>query len=381
MSRRLVICIIVLLFWSSHDLTAQTTVAAANGSWALGANWIGGTAPGFSGLGGTNITINTTSPKYIQVGAYGSNQNLGFAANNEARSITVNGTLVVYGDVTFANKAVDLVIPLGGVVIILGNLTMNNKLDLSLGGILVVKGTFSKTGNQGDFDGTGAVYAGGYSGDAGSFVDDGSEFDVNPDLNNNPSLDYIQYFLETNGQYPLPVELLSFTAKQSGESIALAWATASELNFNYFAVERSTNGKNFTEIGKVEGHGTTKIRHDYSFDDKTPQVGKNYYRLKTVDFDGYIEYHDVIVQDYTGNKEFHIYPNPSDGASIKYHMNFAPDENSVIAIYNSQGMKVGSTFTPSHDSNLTFSNPLNRGVYYVKFVSNNFTKIERLVVR
>ncbi|HEY5919941.1 MAG TPA: hypothetical protein VIU13_21130, partial [Chryseolinea sp.] len=62
MSRKLVIGVAALIIIAcTIDLAAQTTVAAANGSWALGSNWIGGTAPGFTGLGGINITVNTTS--------------------------------------------------------------------------------------------------------------------------------------------------------------------------------------------------------------------------------------------------------------------------------------------------------------------------------
>jgi hypothetical protein len=382
MSRKLVIGIAALIIIAcTIDLAAQTTVAAANGSWALGSNWIGGTAPGFTGLGGTNITVNTTSPKYIQVGAYGANQDLTFAANNDARSITVNGTLVVYGNVNFANMAMDLRIPAGGVVIILGDLDMNNKIDLSLGGTLVVKGDFGKTGSQGSFTGSGGVYVGSYSGDADDLIPTGNEFLVNPDLINNPALQYIEDFLNNNGQFPLPVELLSFTAEQSGEEIVLDWSTASELNFNYFSLERSLNGKNFIEIARVDGHGTTKERHDYSFNDKNPQVGKNYYRLKSVDFDGYVEYFNVIMEDYSGKKVFSIYPNPSDGATLTYNMNFSPDENSTIVVYDNLGVKVGSTSELDQNNNLTFLNPLNSGVYYVKIVSGNFSTIERLVVR
>jgi len=383
MSRKLVIGVAALIIIAcTIDLAAQTSVAGANGLWTSGPNWIGGTSPGVSNLGASNVVVNTTSPNYLQVGAYGSNQNLTFAQNSETRSFTVNGTLVVYGNVTFDNKAMDLVIPNGGLVIILGNLTMANKLDLSLGGTLVVKGQFSKNGSQGDFEGSGAFYAGSYVGThADDFVDDGSEFLVNPHLINNPALQYIEDFLNNNGQWPLPVELLSFNAEQLDEEIVLDWSTASELNFHYFSIERSLDGKNFSEIGRIDGHGTTRERHDYSFNDRNPQVGKNYYRLKSVDFDDYVEYFDVIMGNYSGKKVFSIYPNPSDGTTLNYNMNFSLDENSTIVVYDNLGVKVGSTSGLDQKNNLTFLNSLNSGVYYVKIVSGNFSTIERLVVR
>ena len=49
----------------------------------------------------------------------------------------------------------------------------------------------------------------------------------------------------------------------------------------------SSEGKSFQSIAKVKGNGTTTQRHDYFLDDEKPYIGKNYYRLKSVDFDGY----------------------------------------------------------------------------------------------
>ncbi|MEI7803123.1 MAG: hypothetical protein WCI97_10785, partial [Bacteroidota bacterium] len=89
---------------------------------------------------------------------------------------------------------------------------------------------------------------------------------------------------------PLPVELTTFTAKAvDNKSVALFWNTQAELNCSYFSVERSADGNEFSEIGKVAGNGTSQIAHDYNFSDNSPLCGTAYYRLMQVDENG--EYH------------------------------------------------------------------------------------------
>lgn len=179
----------------------------------------------------------------------------------------------------------------------------------------------------------------------------------------------------------LPVTLISFSGHASQNSIILDWATASELNFDFFEVERSTNGKDFMSIGKVSGHGTSNVRHDYVLPDELPLIGKNYYRLKAVDFDRYTEYFNVIAVGFSGDKIFAVSPNPSDGTTVKFVLNFSPDENTSIVVYNNLGMTVGFFLADQNQHSITFSNPLNSGVYYAKIMSKNFTKAERFIVR
>ncbi|MCF2491181.1 C25 family cysteine peptidase [Dyadobacter sp. CY347] len=81
----------------------------------------------------------------------------------------------------------------------------------------------------------------------------------------------------------LPVKLISFDAKAEFDRVKLNWKTASEQNNGYFIVERSYNAKNFEEIGRIEGKGTTETESNYDFADMKPLSGTSYYRLKQVD--------------------------------------------------------------------------------------------------
>jgi hypothetical protein len=84
----------------------------------------------------------------------------------------------------------------------------------------------------------------------------------------------------------LPVELSAFTAKTKGNSVGLSWTTASEKNASHYLVTRSTDGKNFSSIARVEAAGNSNAAKTYSYTDNTPFAGTNYYQLQQVDLNG-----------------------------------------------------------------------------------------------
>ena len=92
----------------------------------------------------------------------------------------------------------------------------------------------------------------------------------------------------------LPVELVSFNAKMSGSVCLLSWTTASEINNDYFSIERSNDGNVFGEAGKVKGAGTSAATRVYSFIDEKPCMTISYYRLRQVDYDGVAAYSSVV---------------------------------------------------------------------------------------
>ena len=289
---------------------------------------------------------------------------------------------MVYRDVLFDTDAMELKIEPGGVLIILGDFTLKNKVDRSNGGILVVQGMLTVNGSQGDFSGSGGVYAGDYANGAqtDNFFPDAIQLDIDPDLYNDPALQYIEDFLNSTCQIPLPIELLFFKAIQSGEKVALSWATASELNFDYFSVERSVDGMEFTEMEQIKGHGTTNERNDYGLDDNSPIIGKNYYRLKSVDFDGYTEYFNVVVVNFSGEKTFSIAPNPTDGTILTFWTNFVPDANSSVTIFDNFSSVIGKYKPTDFNQPIGFATPLKSGLYFAKIVSKDFVRVERFIV-
>lgn len=130
---------------------------------------------------------------------------------------------------------------------------------------------------------------------------------------------------------PLPVELLSFTASPLEASVRLDWSTATELNNDYFTVERSEDAITFETIGKVFGSGTSSEMHDYEFSDNAPRDGVNYYRLLQVDYDGKYQLSPVVPVD------FH-----STHSAIFSHYNHG-NSQLEIAFFTGNGRKVRAT--------------------------------------
>ena len=84
----------------------------------------------------------------------------------------------------------------------------------------------------------------------------------------------------------MPVNLKSISAKEQNGNVVVDWTTGSEINNDYFTIERSNNGYDYLEIGKIDGAGNSSHDISYSFIDKEPFKGNNYYHLIQTDFDG-----------------------------------------------------------------------------------------------
>jgi hypothetical protein len=99
----------------------------------------------------------------------------------------------------------------------------------------------------------------------------------------------------------LPVNLVEFNARATGSTIQLSWRTASETDNAGFHIERSSNGMSWQDIGFVAGNGTVSKVQDYHFQDISPILGLNYYRLRQIDFDGKTEHSSVQVAKFEGD--------------------------------------------------------------------------------
>ncbi|MEO8588584.1 MAG: Calx-beta domain-containing protein [Flavobacteriales bacterium] len=89
-----------------------------------------------------------------------------------------------------------------------------------------------------------------------------------------------------NGNNPLPVELIDFTAKPEDAFVRLDWTTGSEEDNAYFTIERSGDGISFEPIISTPGAGNSTQLMSYTDLDRAPLNGMNYYRLRQTDADG-----------------------------------------------------------------------------------------------
>ena len=141
---------------------------------------------------------------------------------------------------------------------------------------------------------------------------------------------------------PLPIELLDFTAKLTASSIELNWSTASELNNDFFTIERASDVEKFEEVTTIKGQGTINTKTKYTAVDDSPLAGKSYYRLKQTDFDGKFTYSELRKVENTDIKtQFRIYPNPVVGNKFNFELSGAdPDAEVPVRIVTLQGVTV-----------------------------------------
>lgn len=174
---------------------------------------------------------------------------------------------------------------------------------------------------------------------------------------------------------PLPVELISFTGEAMSRTNKLRWATASEINNSYFEIERSINGEDFEDIGRVYGHGFSSEIINYEFSDEQP-ANKGYYRLRQTDFDGTYAYSDIILieRDDKGIFISSVIPNPTkDYSTILF--NSDTKEGVYITLTNISGQQIGKTkFIETYDGINEYVVDLSfypSGVYFATIFNGN----------
>ena len=185
---------------------------------------------------------------------------------------------------------------------------------------------------------------------------------------------------------PIPVELVSFTAKSNGKEVILNWSTATELNNQLFEIQRSFEGNDFVSVGFVNGKGTTTERQDYTYRDKILADGKYSYRLKQIDYLGRYEYSVIIEIDLRVFNTFLLeqnYPNPFNptttiGYGIKEKCNVK------VTILNSIGEEVAMLVNEEKESGyhtVEFNaSSLPSGVYFYQLKAGSFIETKKMIL-
>lgn len=179
---------------------------------------------------------------------------------------------------------------------------------------------------------------------------------------------------------PLPVSLATFTATKSSSSTQLSWRTASELNNAHFSIERSADGREYKEIGVVQGHGTSLEPRSYTYTDESPAHGLNYYRLRQVDFDGQYEYSQVVsVQFSSGKESVQLFPTLVR-QQVELRFGAPADSEGNVRIFNQSGREVQRVdFAPDTESLLIPVEALPGGQYFVRVQSGHMVQSLRFV--
>ncbi|MCZ7609189.1 MAG: T9SS type A sorting domain-containing protein [Ignavibacterium sp.] len=189
----------------------------------------------------------------------------------------------------------------------------------------------------------------------------------------------------------IPVELTSFSASVSENSVTLNWLTATELNNLGFEIQRqNSDDKNqkieWTKIGFVPGFGTTVEPKSYSFIDSKLETGNYNYRLKQIDLDGSFAYSNTINIKIEQPFVFTLdqnYPNPFNPVtSIQYAI--ANKQFVKLIVYDVLGNEIAVLVNeekPAGEYKVTFNAAgLPSGVYLYQLKAGEFNSVRKLVL-
>jgi parallel beta-helix repeat protein len=189
----------------------------------------------------------------------------------------------------------------------------------------------------------------------------------------------------------LPVELIDINARLHNEAILLNWTTATENNNKGFFIERVSLGNELKDPNQfewealdfVQGQGTTVEIHNYSYKDKKPLKGLNYYRLKQVDVDGIFKYSPIVsvnFSNFSNTEKLRIIPNPVNNGNFSLILPEMENEFAKLDIFNATGQFIKSQSI--YDSNTIVDvQSLPKGVYWLSINIDGKSLQEKLIIQ
>lgn len=165
---------------------------------------------------------------------------------------------------------------------------------------------------------------------------------------------------------PLPITLVSFSAKVLSTQVQLGWQTSMEIQSAYFETQRSTNAIDWRAIGQVKAQQNSNTLYQYSFLDTNPQ-SRNYYRLKMIDIDSTYQYSKIVSANLTSiqSNQVLIYPNPvGKNESLKIVLTTMA-ENISVELNDVLG-RTHVKYTSNYNKDtITINIPSVAGIYFV----------------
>jgi hypothetical protein len=179
---------------------------------------------------------------------------------------------------------------------------------------------------------------------------------------------FVPSVIDGNSCTTLPIQLLKFEYSLNNKSVELLWETVTEVNNNYFLIEKSLNGNNFETIGKQTGAINSNTLKRYSFIDNNPSY-INYYRLKQVDIDGKSKNSNVLFVKVPQTKPFKIIQNPVNEV-MQIQVNVEQAKINLLTVFDFSGRKLKSFKGQNGIQNLDVSF-IAPGTYILQLLTTN----------
>jgi hypothetical protein len=177
---------------------------------------------------------------------------------------------------------------------------------------------------------------------------------------------------------PLPIQLISFNATAQKAEVKVQWSTASELNNDFFTIQRSQDAENWEDVMVVKGAGNSNERIDYEASDGLPYSGVSYYRLMQTDFDKQFSYSGIKRVEVTQGFQLKVYPNPaSDAFRISTGFEIHPSD---VMLVNMLGQCIPIIIQQDGASMLVETGSINPGIYILQVNQGFWRQSIRVVI-
>ncbi|WP_020607028.1 ice-binding family protein [Spirosoma spitsbergense] len=290
----------------------------------------------------------------------------GVSCQNTASPTTLNGTLTLSGSGIFIIKLNSALTTATNSNIVLTNGATANNVFFQVNGAFTA-GTSSSL--QGTFLVNGAIVLATGASLNGRGLSIGGAITLNANT-------------VTNVAAPLPVSLVSFTAKpQANHTVDIAWTTSLETDNRGFVVERSKDLQSFDKVGEVgEIAANSKALKTYNLTDQTPFTGTSYYRLKQTDLNGKMTIYpavSVVLRD----EVYGLFPNPSVGDG-RFTLRVDEPETVKLGFFSVDGRSLPLQKTGIQAGNLLLNTTgkLSTGIYILTVEERGQIRQHRLVV-
>jgi hypothetical protein len=139
---------------------------------------------------------------------------------------------------------------------------------------------------------------------------------------------------------PLPIGLAQFAAQLVGSIVHISWVTESEINNDYFTVEKTQNFNDIVEVITMPGAGNSTTKQYYKATDENPFTNLSYYRLKMMDKDGTVSHSKWVMINRMNDRGLVVIPNPMKGNSFRLRLPEIPASSCYVFINNIAGKQI-----------------------------------------
>ena len=184
---------------------------------------------------------------------------------------------------------------------------------------------------------------------------------------------------------PLDRNLIDFKGVIENKKAIISWTTIGNDYVEYFDVERSTDGRNFTTVGKVLIQSSEESKMQYRFEDALADLSAPviYYRLKSRSTNGALQYSRIIRLTTSTKQELVLYPNPAQNF-VQLSLNVDKANAATVSFIDMRGQAAISKTINLKAGNNTFVfyevQALPDGLYIVEIDMNNRKERQKLLI-